>query len=97
MVDQDKTFSYSQIRQIKWDGLPELTVFPNPASDKLEVSAKKKTLIEKLKILDSEGTLVKEIDASGKPIALQGLVTGHYVLKVIYKDGSFESRHFIKN
>jgi hypothetical protein len=97
MVDRDKTFSYSQIRQIVWDGLTALTVFPNPASDKLEVSAKRKILIEKLKILDSEGTLVKEIDASGKPITLQGLATGHYVLKVIYKGGSSESRHFIKN
>lgn len=97
MVDRDKAFSYSQVRQILWDGMTALTVFPNPASDKLEVSAKRSILIEKLKILDSEGTLVKEIDASGKPIALQGLGAGHYVLKVIYKDGSSESRHFIKN
>lgn len=97
MVDRDKTFAYSQIRQISWNSSGTFAVFPNPASDKLDIRTARKTPMEKLKILDTEGILVKEVNTPHKPVALQGLGAGHYVLQVIYADGTIESRHFVKN
>lgn len=99
MVDRDGSFAFSQIRKVLWDG-GGLTVFPNPAVDRLEVRVKDWSKVAKIKILDAAGIVLREpLAADGlkeKYVSLNHLGAGSYILAIEHRDGSSERVHFIK-
>ncbi|GGM76861.1 hypothetical protein GCM10010967_05600 [Dyadobacter beijingensis] len=99
MADRDGTFAFSQIRKVSWDG-DALTVFPNPAADRLEVTVKDWSKVVKVSVLDAAGHMVKDggagLNARERNVPVSGLTAGSYILRVEYRDGSSERTHFIK-
>ena len=99
MVDRDGTFAFSQIRQVSWEGT-DLVVFPNPATDRLEIEVKDWSDVAKVRVLNAGGAVVKETSgktsSSGKYLPLTGFKPGNYILQIEYRDGSSERAHFVK-
>lgn len=83
-TDIDGTSSYSPIIYLKYDNLGSLSVFPNPASDKIVVSHPKAVGTSTLRIISSTGQNVykSEISAvdSQTTIDIQDLSSGVYLV-----------------
>lgn len=99
MVDRDGTFAFSQIKMVEWN-VNALTVYPNPAVDRLEMDAKDWSKVASVKILNAEGRIVgerKPVAGPGeKHLSLTGFKAGNYILQIEYVDGSYERTHFVK-
>lgn len=99
MVDRDGTFAFSQVRKVSWAG-GGLAVFPNPATDRLEMEVKDWAKVAKVRVLNAGGAVVKETRGiavpSGNYLPLTGFKPGNYILQIEYRDGSSESTHFVK-
>ncbi|WP_353721993.1 T9SS type A sorting domain-containing protein [Dyadobacter sp. 676] len=99
MVDRDGTFAFSQLRKVSWDG-KALSVFPNPAADRLEMDVKDWSKVAKMSVMNASGNVIAErrsAEISGeKHMQLTSLKPGNYILKIEYLDGSSERTHFVK-
>lgn len=77
----------------------KMTLYPNPASDKLNISTEDQaTLITRVEIHSSAGVKVLDAlldDAEEPSIDVSGLKAGHYVVTVHHEDG-IRSGHFVK-
>ncbi|WP_143828785.1 T9SS type A sorting domain-containing protein [Dyadobacter fermentans] len=100
MVDQDGTFAWSQIRKVTWDETA-LNIFPNPATDVLEMEAQDWLNVAQISVIDERGTVLKEqnpqTSSQRGSLSLEGLNAGSYILQARYFDGSVLRRHFIKH
>ncbi len=99
MVDRDGTFALSQVRMIAWNKNVS-AVFPNPATDRLELDVKDWTKVVGVKVLNAGGVVLAErrgvTGAKEKHIPLAGFKSGSYMVRIEYRDGSFETMHFVK-
>ncbi len=58
MFDKDATFTYSPVRAIKNISTSYVTVFPNPAKDKIHLKAKDNKCILKLQVISIDGRIL---------------------------------------
>lgn len=74
-----------------------LNIFPNPASDIIQISLENNELISVLYMYSLDGQLIDKIIPEGKKasILIKHLTTGTYFIKVKTKSGSYRTR-FIK-
>lgn len=91
MVDADATFSYSAVAaaRISCGGQSSVTLFPNPAKDK--VTVRTGSALTQLNLLAPNGQLIKQyagLQATERTLDLNGLATGIYVLQLQYADGA---------
>ncbi|WP_353718755.1 T9SS type A sorting domain-containing protein [Dyadobacter sp. 676] len=93
MIDKDLTFTYSRIQSLDLVGVSQVSVYPNPGSDKLylkDVDIKK---ISNVSILDMNGRSVYKTSAvSAEGIQVNHIHNGIYLLKVTLVDGT-QSTH----
>lgn len=93
MVDLDATFSYSRIINMKIENAFSLTLFPNPASDRLTITASNGSAIQKVQIYSLIGKLVQEVTApQNGELNVQSYAAGTYMLRILSADGSVEVR-----
>ncbi len=84
-----------------WEGIPELqnnqliSVFPNPAGDRIIIKSKANQGDASIQILNSDGILTYEnLHFSGDPLDISHFVNGVYILR--YSDGiNFSIKKFI--
>ncbi len=90
MVDLDATFAYSSIQSAKMEGGSAISIFPNPASDRILIN--NNTNIKLLTISDLAGRKVyeaREITSTG--IDCKNLASGMYVVTMTRTDGAIDS------
>ncbi|SEJ59651.1 Por secretion system C-terminal sorting domain-containing protein/choice-of-anchor A domain-containing protein [Dyadobacter sp. SG02] len=90
MIDLDETFAYSSIQNVRIEAGSSITLFPNPASDKILIRSN--TNVALLTITDLSGRKVyqaQEIPAAG--IDCKNLPSGMYVVTMTRVNGAVES------
>lgn len=77
-------------------GSPGIVLFPSPATDLLHVRSAMPLSV--VRIRDARGTLVEErsLPMPGRPLRLDGLASGVYVVEAILSDGEKCCQRFIK-
>jgi hypothetical protein len=86
MVDNDGTFAYSRIRNVRFENLENRVVYPNPANDRLFI--KDYTRVSDLRILDMNGKVVHRLQAlKNGEVNVSQLTTGVHVVEITWPDG----------
>lgn len=92
MVDRDATFAFSRIRSLTFGPESLISVYPNPAADRLFIKSETGE-IELITVTSSLGQVISEfteIPVDG--IKLAQLPIGSYVIKVVKTDGTISSK-----
>ncbi len=95
-TDFDGKFTYSNIISLKSDFESKLSVYPNPFSNKVNISASKN--IARLKIISASGKTIVSQTVNQKKYVLAGahFANGVYILEVVYNDGMKETTKLLK-
>lgn len=97
-VDIDGKDKLSATRKIDFSSLFDITIYPNPATDVLNVLVSKNTA--GIKIFDAQGKLVwRQENKAGLlsiPVPVQKLTAGLYILEVSDATGNKQLQKFIK-
>ena len=91
MIDNDETFAYSRIQSVKFDGFPaNLTVYPNPVTDKLLVGNYSK--VKEVTLNNASGTaLFQGGKMSSDGIDVSKLLPGIYIVTLTLFDGTIST------
>lgn len=92
MVDKDATFAYSSVKNIDIDGLFGISLFPNPASDFIQIQDISANSIKEIRIVAVNGKTVQRQTNNKTILDIRNLKSGQYVVQIISKDGSTSSR-----
>ena len=98
MVDLDGSFEHSNIRRLNFEGAPlDLTVYPNPVSDRFSIKTTAREKVSKVEVFDVNGRLaiVSDRYTEGEPIVVKGLSGGTYILKITMANGASEIRKIV--
>jgi len=92
-VDKDNSAKLSDIRSIKNEGIADITVYPNPVSDRLILNVNaEKAANGQVVILDLSGKIVYtgllRINPGNTviPIAAESIASGSYIIKIQLND-----------
>ena len=95
MIDQNNTYTYSSIRSVRIEGLPNVFIYPNPATSKLMFQNLPPQAVDKVLIYDNLGRLQGEVNHQlHQGISVASLPSGIYIVVVKMVDGSI-GRHKI--
>lgn len=103
MVDHDKSYAYSSLRNVLFDAFVNASIFPNPVMDKFQISVSDWHNIHEIQIISANGKEMSKIDKSGlstlqdKGMAVRHLNAGIYIVKITGTDGSVENFKLVKN
>jgi hypothetical protein len=103
MVDYDETFAYSRIRNLRFESLIQITLFPNPIADRIEIKTADWSKVLQVRIINvAGGTVYESIPSELKNISVNGinvknLLTGVYIVKVTNTNGLINSITMRKN
>jgi pimeloyl-ACP methyl ester carboxylesterase len=97
MVDRDRTFAYSSVQNLNFEG-DEVIIYPNPVGSNEKINL----LIERSKateitIYDQSGKAVKALSGQSEQIDVTSLATGRYLIKIKLIDGTKTTKVLIKN
>ncbi len=98
MVDLDGSFEFSNIRNVAFERASlDLTVYPNPISDKFSIKTGAREKISKVELFDANGRLAMVADryTEGESIVVKGLSGGAYILRITMTNGGFEIRKIV--
>lgn len=102
-VDFDGSYSYSEIRAVKWDDTKEqisITLYPNPAHDIINLELEGISLGEaRLLIVDQHGKQLRDLKYDNTKdwrIDITDLQAAPYFIKVIQSDRVIANKKFIK-
>lgn len=96
MIDRDETFAYSKIESVRIFDAPETSFYPNPVSERLFLKINDAKSVQEINISDLNGNSVyKANNVSASGIDVRGLNTGMYLIRVVLKNGSFNSQKII--
>ncbi|SEJ74372.1 Por secretion system C-terminal sorting domain-containing protein [Dyadobacter sp. SG02] len=94
MIDSDETFAYSHILNLDFKNNARLVVYPNPASEKIQVKSDSEKEVSKIEIYNRSGVLTAQSIGNNFVDVLK-LSTGTYSVKVYYKAGFSESQNIM--
>jgi hypothetical protein len=94
MIDRDQTFSYSRIVSLHFQTIAG--IYPNPASEKIMISADSWKNIRTVKIVNVAGQTVYSSEKPQQEINIQGLASGSYVIGLVRDNGTQENVKFVK-
>ena len=96
MNDLDGTFTYSDVVSARTTVAMEVSLFPNPAIDKLTVNTGQVTT-STVHIIDSMGRIIseQELDNPSQDINISDLPNGNYFLRIVNGD-NMETKPFVK-
>ena len=103
MVDNDGSYAFSRIRNIRVESNLAIAFHPNPVADWLTIEMPNVQQLENVKIVNKAGRVVYEANKTqfqqlpDHAINLKQLTTGIYVIQVREQDGTLHSSKLIKN
>lgn len=81
MVDMDKTYAFSSIKSLNFDGDAQIRIYPNPTVDRIKLSSNQQ--ISNVKLYNQSGVLVMNtIPDSGNEVDVTRLTQGTYFVKI---------------
>ncbi|MGZ3938216.1 MAG: T9SS type A sorting domain-containing protein [Flavisolibacter sp.] len=94
IVDKDGSYKYSETRKLFIKVKQDLTIIPNPATDRLFIYSNNQTDTKTITIISDDGTVVKTIKnyVDGQPIIVGDLPNGSYLIKAHSKTQSCSAR-----
>ena len=95
MIDLDGSFAYSRINNVRFEGLPSISIYPNPVANQLSVSNLNTDEIAKIQIFNSNGNVVKETVKVSEPIDVTKIAGGIYSVRIIYTNGFADNRKVV--
>lgn len=97
MIDRDQTFAFSAIRSIRFAPETSVSLYPNPASNKILISTENWQEVQAVHILSVNGNPLIVSGSKPEPeIDITALSQGSYLVRVISKNGSYETLKFVK-
>lgn len=103
MVDNDGSYAFSRIRNIRVGNNLAIAFHPNPVTDWLTIEMPNMQSLDNVKIISKSGRVVYEANKSqfqqlpDSAINLKQLTAGIYVIQVREQDGTVHSSKLIKN
>jgi len=93
MIDQDETFSYSQIRNLSFDSNGITYLYPNPVSDKFYISANETAKVKSIQIINALGQdILYKSEVSMDGISVDNLIPGSYTVLLKGHNGIVKSK-----
>lgn len=86
-VDLDGEATYSAIRLVRISGDQIITIFPNPATDRIHVSVADQSVVGGIRLMDVNGRVLFVQSSYVDGIDLSSYATGTYYVRVVTKDG----------
>ncbi|WP_379992935.1 T9SS type A sorting domain-containing protein [Dyadobacter subterraneus] len=97
MIDNDGSYAYSRIQSVIFETGNLAIIYPNPAVNKLTITADDWSKIDKVQIINLSGAVIYESDnKAGPEINVSQLTPGAYVLRLVHTSGSQETQKFVK-
>lgn len=97
LVDNNGQFSYSKIVKLTMNRLPQLTLYPNPASNFIQLKNIRPNEVQEVHIAGIDGKIVLAFKATGSmQYNISNLPGGMYLLKLIKKDNTVSVIQFNK-
>lgn len=97
MIDNDGSYAYSRIQSVIFEMGNLAVAYPNPAINKLTITADDWSKIDKVQIINLSGAIIYESDnKAGPEINVSELTPGTYVLRLVHTSGSQETQKFVK-
>ncbi|MDO6432681.1 T9SS type A sorting domain-containing protein [Flavitalea sp. BT771] len=100
MIDLDGKYTYSQVCAISMDGSSGIFIYPNPASDVINIQTNHPGAVRVAKLSDWNGKTLQTVPllSNDNRIDVKAMVSGIYILTIFYQDGSKDSyKVFIKH
>jgi len=103
MVDNNKSYAYSNVRSVTFENILNAVIFPNPATDRFQISVSDWGKIDNIQIINADGQVNLKIGKSdlaafqAKGLDVKALRTGIYIVKIIYTNGITQSLKLLKN
>lgn len=92
MIDKDGTFAYSSIRSVTLEVDNQVTIYPNPVSDRILFKVNDWTKIGKIQLFDLNGrTVYQSTKALVDGIDVKNLPSGFYAVSLTGTNGSTNS------
>jgi hypothetical protein len=93
MIDLDGKFTYSPVRQVSFDGSNGIVIYPNPASDYINIQTDNPGAIRMARLSDLNGKILVSIGglSNDNRIDIKSMAPGIYILTLFYQDGTKES------
>ena len=100
IIATDNTFTFSGIKTVSFGGLSNAALYPNPATDLINIPIKQNNVLfssenSEIEILNSVGNIVLTLPYS-QMIRVSEIESGCYTLKIKYQDGQNFHFRFIK-
>jgi len=96
-VDLDGRFQYSKIVSVRMAIQSNIVLSPNPASNYIRLSNIRPADIRELQMVSTDGKLIMAVLPNNNlQIDISGLKNGYYLLRIIRKDNSVETKQFVK-
>lgn len=92
MVDRDSTFAYSKIARVVFESPQLVSFYPNPATDRLQLSEAVLKNAVSVELLDQSGKAVLESAKPSSVIRVGHLHAGMYILRLTGRDGIVTSK-----
>lgn len=96
MIDRDRTFAYSKIVNLHFPTNATVSIYPNPASEKIIISADNWKNIRTVKIVNTAGQTVYTSEKPQQEIDIQRLASGSYIIGFVRDNGVQENVKFVK-
>lgn len=99
MVDLDNTFMYSEIKTVRSGTIKNVSVYPNPTHDVVNVSVTNNA--KKVLLIQMSGQIMQEKAVTGNAAIIsfpvQTYAAGSYMVQVINEDGTRENKMVLIN
>ena len=100
-VDTDNKFEYSAIRRVSFDSRYTYSVYPNPATDIIQITADNASGFNaNVQVINSQSQVLisKKINSVNQPaqVNVASLVSGIYFMRIIAPDGTVNIQKFTK-
>jgi hypothetical protein len=95
-TDIDHKFTYSEVRQVIFGQNNTISIYPNPATDIVNVKIADWSKIAGIKIMDINGKVVLHVTDANKGIHLGSIANGNYILQVEQTNGDIASFKIVK-
>jgi len=94
-LDLDGTFAFSKIISVTWEGSNALVIYPNPATEQIELELPQSSVIREIVIIAESGSVIKKIKQPGRIVNVRSLANGSYFMKIVTTNKVFTQK-FVK-